>query len=409
MSLPEEKGVTDPLIVVQPHPPVVIPIAQAYPVFSGVKPLPVPNEWKSIISPELWGIIQSSSVWTIRQHVKLAPKSCCDCPPCAPQENTYSIYAGLTQSNEYEIMRADEVSNDWNRCCCKPYHPFRLEFRPYIPVPGDGATSDYSHIREDVLSDLNRPGDSRQAALRNFYGTQPVLFSMVRDDGQRCCFDCSECKCLRFCVCCACCADGARIYAGAVPDPPVDEKGKQTGEIGRPYMLPADRLIASVTQPIFAGCCTPTLDLRTEAYSTEDEPFGKITGPCIFGGWSEMCCDFRFFVSKNDSTVAPKYGDFALITKKAPTTLSGAFRELVSDADVYSIAFDPEANEKLTPAQKLSVLSGQILADYMFFDGQTGKCTCDNDGITCYFFYCSIIGCLWPCSLYIPFNNDKKK
>ena len=403
----EERGVKDPLIVVQPHPVVVIPIAQAYPVFSNVRPLDVPSEWKSAISPELWGIIQSSSLWTIRQHVKLAPKTCCSCPPCIPQENTYSIYAGLDQSNEKEIMRADEVSNDCNRCCCRPYHPFRLEFRQYIPMPGDGSKSDYSHIREDVLADLSRPGNSRQMSLRDFYKTQPVLLSMVRDDGMRCCYDFSECKCLRCCVCCSCCADGVGIYAGSVPDPPLDEEGKPTGEIGRPYNLPSDRLIASVTQPIFAGWCIPTLDLRADTNNMTD-PFAKFTGPCIFGGWSEMCCDFKFFVSKHNPAADQKLGDVALVTKKAPTTLSGAFRELASDADVYHVAFDPEANEKLTPSQKIAVLSGQLLSDYMLFDGQTGKCTCDDDGITCYFFYCSVIGCLWPCSLYIPYGKDKK-
>ena len=48
--------------------PIVIPIAQAYPVFASIQPLKPPPEFDNIISPELWGIINSSSTWTIRQR-----------------------------------------------------------------------------------------------------------------------------------------------------------------------------------------------------------------------------------------------------------------------------------------------------------------------------------------------------
>ena len=52
-----------------------------------------------------------------RQHVKVLPKKCCTCPPCAVQENTYSVYGGFDQNAQHELLRIDEVSNDWNRCC----------------------------------------------------------------------------------------------------------------------------------------------------------------------------------------------------------------------------------------------------------------------------------------------------
>lgn len=54
--------------------------------------------------------MEYSQSFTIRQHVKLLPKHCFRCPPCVEQENTYSIYAGLTKDSEAEILRADEVS-----------------------------------------------------------------------------------------------------------------------------------------------------------------------------------------------------------------------------------------------------------------------------------------------------------
>jgi hypothetical protein len=93
-------------------------------------------------------------------------------------------------------------------------------------------------------------------------------------------------------------------------------------------------------------------------------------------------------------------GDLALITKQRPASAAAAFAEAFSEADNYSIEFNPAAG--LTPAQKATILAGQLLADYMYFDGNTEKCRVDNDGITIYCFYCSIIGCLCPCCIHIP-------
>ncbi len=157
---------------------------------------------------------------TIRQHTKLLFKSCWTCPPCAPQENTYSIYAGLTKDAEAEFLRVDEVSDDWNRCCCKPYHPLRLEVRQYIPVPGDGSKSDFAHLRQDFMTDFGGFKAARKAqALRELYMQQPVLFSMVRNDGMRCCCKC-PCKWLDTVVCFKCCQDGVNVYAGSLKDEP---------------------------------------------------------------------------------------------------------------------------------------------------------------------------------------------
>lgn len=66
------------------------------------------------------------------------------------------MYAGLTSDSEQEILRVDEVSDDWNRCCCTPYHPMKLEVRQYVPVPGDGTNSDYRHLMEDFRNDFTR-------------------------------------------------------------------------------------------------------------------------------------------------------------------------------------------------------------------------------------------------------------
>ena len=87
------------LIQAQPVPAAtVIPITQVYPaVYNDTTKIEVPVQYRSIIGPELWMAINSANSFTIRQHAKLLPKHCCSkWPPCAPQANTYSIYAGLS-------------------------------------------------------------------------------------------------------------------------------------------------------------------------------------------------------------------------------------------------------------------------------------------------------------------------
>eukprot|EP01041_Mallomonas_annulata_P005769 gene5769-11660_t len=315
------------------------------------------------IPVDILGVFQAAQTLSVRQHVKLFPKACCSCPPCVKQENTYSIYAGLTRDNEAEFLRVDEVSDDWNRCCCTPYHPLRLEVRQYIPAPGEGGGSDWDHIKGDVSNDFGSWAAGRKAEfMKNAYKAQPVLFSMVRDDGQRCCYKC-PCKVLSTFVCCDCCTDGMHIYAGGVED-------KEKAERGRPYNLPADRLIGSVKQPVFGGWCIPTLHLRSALSTDKSEPFGKVQGQCCFGGWSEMCCDFKFFVSAFKGP--DKAADIGVIVKKKPQSIAGAAQMLMTDSDNFTIEFANDS--KLNASEKATVLAAQLLADYMYFDGNTEKC-----------------------------------
>ena len=318
---------------------------------------------------------------------------------------------------EAEFLRVDEVSDDWNRCCCAPYHPLRLEVRQYIPMPDDATSTDYSNYSQDFRDDWSRMNArDKQAAMRKLYMNNPVLLSMVRDDGMRCCYKC-PCKWYSTFVCFDCCRDGMHIYSGSVHD-------EEKKEVGRPYNLDPHKLIGSVNQPQYAGWCTPTLHLRANELDSE-EPFGKLEGPCFFGGWSEMCCQFRFFASRFNSK--KKEGDLAIVIKKKPKSLAMAFVELVSDADVYGIEFKEDA--KLTAQQKVTVLSAQLLADYMFFDGMkilvmiynlhqsyfmfnlnlsltitgnTDKCGQDENFVYCYICYYSLVGKICPCYIAIP-------
>jgi len=339
------------------------------------------------VPADVLGVFEAAHALSIRQHVKLLPKGFLTSPPCVEQENTYSVYAGLTRDSMYEFLRVDEVSDNWNRCCCKPYHPLKLEVRQYIPTPDERhATFDSEHFNQDLWRDYHGLTVGRKQELaRNMYMRQPVLFTIRRDDGVRCCYKCPF-KCLQCCVCCATCADGVHVYAGELKDPDGYEQG-------RPYHSPRDRQIGSAIQPVWGGFFTPTLHLRHGNVADDVEPFAKIEGPCCFGGWSEICCDFKFFTSKFRSE--SKTGDVAMIIKRHPKSMAMLASDLMSNADNYTIEFNP--NVSLSPGEKATVLAGQLLADYMFFDGNTEKCKSQDKSISCYFFYCSVLGCIIPC------------
>eukprot|EP01033_Poteriospumella_lacustris_P013348 gene13348-9557_t len=367
-----------------------IPVATAIPAFAAFQPADVPAAWHQIPS-DVWGVVQNTNFFTVRQHVKLFPKTCCACPPCVKQENTYSIYAGLNQDSQAEFLRVDEVSDDWNRCCCAPYHPVKLEVRPYVPVPGEGGRSDWSHVSRDIgaswgsMSVINRA-----TAIRDMYRQFPPLITMIRHDGQRCCFPFrSPCRWLDTFVCFECCQDGMDVYAGTLEDDPKGEKG-------RPFELDGqrDRLIGKVTQPIYGGYCNPEVHLQTADAS---EPFAKLTGPCFFGGWSECCCNFSFPLTSFNNKDSK--GDLGVVTKQKPTSLAGAVRELTSEADVYTIGF---GSPSVTPAQKVTTLASQLLMDYMVFEGNTEKCSSDDNFIYCYCCYFMCLGALCPVYVAIP-------
>lgn len=265
----------------------------------------------------------------------------------------------MTRDDSYEILRADEVSDDWNRCCCKPFHPLRVELRQYFPIPGEGVQSDWSHLSQDVRNDWGSwTAGRRQEELRNLYKSQPALVSIVRNNGQRCCCK-FPCKWLSTFVCLECCQDGVQVVAGPVSDEIVDGKPK---EVGRPLFIDPNRVIGKVTQPILGGYCTPTVHLSEG--QNDATPFGKVQGPFIFGGWSEMCCDFNFPVSFFNSP--DKRGDIALIKKIKPQSFGLAVTELLSDADVFTLQYN--LNTKLTAEQKLTTLASQLLIGESYND-----------------------------------------
>lgn len=374
--------------------PVAYPLA-VYSILPS-EPVTVPPEWRNVVSPELYGLFQFAQTLSIRQHVKILPKACFTCPPCAPQEQTFSVYAGMNQDDQAEILRVDEVSNDWNRCCCHPFHPLRLEVRQYIPIPGDNSTTDYGHISQDFNEDWARlTGADQYQRLTQLYKSTPPIFTIVRDDGQRCCA--LPCKCLSTFVCCHCCQDGMHVYSGSLEGKDTDPK-----ELGRHKDLPTTNLLGSVIQPVYGGWCWPTLEVRGEREEESAIPYGKIVGPMFFGGCIDLCCDFKFYTSR--ATSARHEGDLAMITRKKPASTAAVLREFMTDADAYNIEFNPDA--KLTGSQKVTILAGQLLVDYMVFSGQAKtKCDCDQDNCYIYICYCMCIGNICPCTITIPWRS----
>ena len=367
---------------------------ESYQEFSITKAIPTPGEWEGTISDDLWGIIHSVSTWTIRHHNKLLPRSYFTWPPCVNQSNTYSIYASVnyqkgderTISKEYEIFRVDEVSDPRNRFFCKPHHPFRLEFRQYIPIPGDDSTSNYNHLSQDMLRDLKVwETDSMymQEGLNKLYNLQPVLFTLIRDQGQTS-DSLMQTKCLNFFAVKPSCMDKVTFYAG------------NTHQIAN---HPEQRYIGYVSQPLYAGGFYPTVHLRSDKQYESSDPFGKVEGPCIYGGCIEFCFDYNFLISHFKS---PRMkGDIGTITKSKPPKASRTketINEIYSEDRMYQITFDEKVCDDLTPSQKLIILSSQLFADYAYFNGNTEPCVNTIDSITCYCLYCSIYG--WSSSCY---------
>jgi hypothetical protein len=428
-----------------------VSLSSAYSDFKHTPHIPPPKRWDEFgIPKDLWGIIQLSPFWYIRRHHMLLPTDYFGCPPCASRGAIYSIYAGLKRGEEREILRVDEVSDKSNRYFCGPLHPFRLEFRQYVPIPGDASNSGYDHISDELKTKLKNwvhDGKTLQEGLKKFYvKNQAVIFTAVRNDGQRLC---CPCKILRLFTCFPICADGMHMYAGKLKKHFVDEKG-------RPIQSASDlkdaeyRLVGSVTQPICDGTFLPTFHLRSDGVTDDSEPFGSLRGPCIFGGCFEMCVRFQFLVEANNPEVYKT--KLATIKKQKIGPQSTIMDSQFSDASVFYIFFssdenmnktqhrnerlvsccclqpvsnlepnknkrqssttslDDEAAESsrensfietaesifVTPSQKLTIISAQILADYLYFNGNTEMCKNDIDALYCYYCYCSTFGCMIP-------------
>lgn len=379
-----------------------IPVLQAFSVIA-VQAIPTASPFNNVMDPHVYSILQNADSLTIRDQVKIAPEYCFGCPPCLAQGKTYYIMAGIDKSGtntEATLFRADEVSEPWNRCCCNPQHPWKMEFRQYIPTPQErmASGSEASTLWNEMGASWDGMAITKKsAAMKKRYMQTPVAFTAIRDGNQCfCCNGCNDRKCIGGYACCTCCLNESVVVAGAT------DEGEELHNIGNVGIMGQAKNALGFSQvPILGGMLTPTIHLSDEPFPTENI-WGKIEGPTCFGGCSELCCDFEFPVSKMSSE--SKTGDIARIVKRKPQGGVAGMKEMMSQSDVFTIEF---TDKSMTPEQKAAVLGNQIMLDFMFFEGQQNEmCGRDEEG-NCYCLLCNCycFGALIPCRCTVQ-NND---
>ena len=154
------------------------------------------------------------------------------------------------------------------------------------------------------------------------------------------------------------CKDGTFVHAGPPGGPPGTSR------------LQGDSAIGLANQPKCGGWLTPTVNMYARTAKGSDlasfSPFGKVEGPCLFGGCSELCCSSEFPVSRMEPGADPDAklmrGDLGMITKKKPKDCRGCCREAFTDSDHFFLAFREGAG--LTPQQKATTMASLVLVDY---------------------------------------------
>jgi len=389
----------------------VVPYFQAVPVVA----IPVASPWQKMpdsgMNAQVYSILANANELTIREQVKLLPEHCCGCPPCLRQAKSYYISAGMDKTGTDMsglILRADEVSEKWSRCCLHPNHSWKVEFRQYVPEPSEiqGQSGEAAIFGQDFHRDMGQMSFTEKGKkMRDKYMQNPVAFTGVRNGMMCCpctgCWNPLACGC-NMCLgggcfsCCDCCLDNMAVVAG----PTKEAEDKEIGRTFDPSMA-----LGYAKVPCLGGHCTPTVWLNKTPFDDGvDTPWSKMEGPTCFGGCSELCCDFHFPFSKGSSD--RKTGDHALLKKRRPRGVAAGLRELVTDSDVFTIQFK---DTSLTPEEKALILSNTILTDFMFFEGGTSdKCGQTEDGQGCYINLCNVYcyGCIVPCRIECRSSGD---
>lgn len=147
-----------------------------------------------------------------------------------------------------------------------------------------------------------------------------------------------------------------------------------------------------VRAPVGGGGITPTLEVTRGG-----EMKGVIEGPTCFGGWSELCCDSTFYYSSGPG----KSGNLAEIKHLAPTDCCELWKACATDSDNFRI----DIKGDIDASDKVALLTGTILVDYMFFEIDEGLCHDDGQNVKCTLFLCFCYGCLCPCNINLPKNK----
>mmetsp|Transcript_13103 Transcript_13103/g.17155 ORF Transcript_13103/g.17155 Transcript_13103/m.17155 type:complete len:331 (+) Transcript_13103:44-1036(+) len=143
-------------------------------------------------------------------------------------------------------------------------------------------------------------------------------------------------------------------------------------------------LIAHIKEPMLGGFLSPTLNVMDRDGNDIAKIQAKAT--CCIGG---ICCDHTFEVSD------PEGNPMGKIVKERPDDLTQAMKELVSDADVFTL----EVPKDMDPKKKAAMFSALHLIDYWLFESE-GDVKLDIVNGECSFKCCDMFccGCIVPCS-----------
>ncbi|KAL7574466.1 hypothetical protein ACA910_015834 [Epithemia clementina (nom. ined.)] len=178
------------------------------------------------------------------------------------------------------------------------------------------------------------------------------------------------CKCGQCCSFHECCRQEMTVYQGP-------GEGSKLGHI---------------MEPTGGGGFSPTLQVMDR--DENQVATIKAKAFCCIGG---ICCDHTFEITDAQGNVVGK------IIKTKPDSLGAFAKEMVSDADVFSMDIPKE----MAPEQKAAMLASLHLIDYWLFEGE-GDFVCDivnqSCSVKCCDLYC--FGCVWPCSCTCDFSGD---
>mmetsp|Transcript_19408 Transcript_19408/g.40513 ORF Transcript_19408/g.40513 Transcript_19408/m.40513 type:complete len:396 (-) Transcript_19408:285-1472(-) len=254
------------------------------------------------------------------------------------QQNIYNIYDET--NGGIHILQANEKSDTCTRLCCNPAHSLMVEI------------SD-ARDPEDVIVTMERPG-----------------------------LDCGICAkpCLPCFVCMPACGEEVTLHGGRVKGP--------AGNVEAPAPMAMMRQGSAFESPF-----NPKIEIKPAVQQVGGEDVTlSITGPTFFGGCSELCCRSSFPVTNSKGENAGQ------ITKMPPRNFCSCLDEIATDSDTYIVDF----SEGSCPEDKAAILASAILADYMFFEGDSGMCRRDPvrpSKIKCTLIECYCCGCVCPFNL----------
>jgi len=262
---------------------------------------------------------------------------------CCEQLNTYKVY---NLQNDEELMMLREDSDCCNRMCCAPQHTYKVG----ILGVGEGA----GVLPEDGFAAMN----DRPVLLEREGCCSKLL----------CCFSMMDC-----------CANHAEVMVPAeVPAEAEERKGQYRFE-----------------EKLCNGC---TPEIVVFEGST---PIAVIAGPSLFGGCSELCCDYDYSVTTCDANgnVHDVKGDICMIEKKKPEGCCAILQEMLTDSDTFEMHFNANSKYASDGQFKAVMLGALVYLDFMFFEMDNGMCEPTDDG-GCRFtlFNCYVCGCICPCA-----------